>query len=170
MHESEKWKWCSSVMSHSSKPHGLQPTMLLCPWDFPGKSTGVGCHRLPWVHYIVSTILLVTSSSFDTTNESCLFSSLSVQLSHSVWSDSLWLHGLQNARLPCLSPNPGTCSKSIHQVSDAIQWSHPLSSPSPPAFNFSQHQGLFQNQFFASGGQNIGVSALPSVLPVNIQD
>ena len=31
-------------MFDSSRPHGLQPTRLLCPWDFPGKSTGVGCH------------------------------------------------------------------------------------------------------------------------------
>ena len=44
MHESEKWKWSHSVMSDSLCPHGLQPTRLLCPWDFPGKSTGVGCH------------------------------------------------------------------------------------------------------------------------------
>ena len=48
MHESEKWKWSRSVMSNSSQPHGLQPTRLLCPWDFPGKSTGVGCHRFLW--------------------------------------------------------------------------------------------------------------------------
>ena len=33
-------------MSGSSRPHGIQPTRLLCPWDFPGKRTGVGCHRL----------------------------------------------------------------------------------------------------------------------------
>ena len=46
VHESEKWKWSHSVMSDSSRPHGLQPTRLLCPWDFPGKSTGVGCHHL----------------------------------------------------------------------------------------------------------------------------
>ena len=46
MHESEKWKWSRSVVSDSSRPHGLQPTRLLCPWDFPGKSTGVGCHCL----------------------------------------------------------------------------------------------------------------------------
>ena len=44
MHESEKWKWRRSVVSDSSQPHGLQPTRLLHPWDFPGKSTGVGCH------------------------------------------------------------------------------------------------------------------------------
>ena len=46
MHESEKWKWSHSVVSDSSKPHGLQPTRLLHPWDFPGKSTRVGCHCL----------------------------------------------------------------------------------------------------------------------------
>ena len=46
MHESEKWKWSRSVVSDSLRPHGLQPTRLLCPWDFPGKSTGVGCHCL----------------------------------------------------------------------------------------------------------------------------
>ena len=44
--ESEKWKWSRSVVSNSSRPHGLQPTRLLHPWDFPGKSTGVGCHCL----------------------------------------------------------------------------------------------------------------------------
>ena len=46
MHESEKGKWSRSVVSDSSRPHGLQPTRLLHPWDFPGNSTGVGCHRL----------------------------------------------------------------------------------------------------------------------------
>ena len=46
MHESEKWKGSRSVMSGSSRPRGLQPTRLLRSWDFPGKSTGVGCHCL----------------------------------------------------------------------------------------------------------------------------
>ena len=46
MHESEKWKWSRSVVSNSSGSHGLQPTRLLCPWDSPGKSTGVGCQCL----------------------------------------------------------------------------------------------------------------------------
>ena len=55
-------------------------------------------------------------------------------------------------------------------VSDAIQPSHPLPSPSPPLFNVSQHQNLLMSQFFVSGGQIIGVSALASVLPMNIQD
>ena len=42
---SEMWKWSCSV-SNSLWSHGLQPTRLLLPWDFPGKSTGVGCHCL----------------------------------------------------------------------------------------------------------------------------
>ena len=46
VHKSEKWKWSHSVLSNSSRPHGLQPARLLRPWDFPGKSTGVGCHCL----------------------------------------------------------------------------------------------------------------------------
>ena len=41
--------------SDSSQPHGLQPTRLLRPWDFPGKSTGVGCHCLLQLLTIVST-------------------------------------------------------------------------------------------------------------------
>ena len=46
MHKSKKWKWRCSVVSDSQQPHGLQPTRLLRPWDFLGKSTGVGCHCL----------------------------------------------------------------------------------------------------------------------------
>ena len=46
MHASEKWKWSRSVASDPQQPHGLQPTRLLCPWESPGKSTGVGCHCL----------------------------------------------------------------------------------------------------------------------------
>ena len=55
----------------------------------------------------------------------------------------------------------------VHCISDAIQPSHPLILPSPPALNLSQLQGLSQCQLFASSSQSIGASA--SVLPVNIQ-
>ena len=65
----------------------------------------------------------------------------------------------------------------VHRVSDAIQPSHPLSSPSPPALNLSQHfkwvfwnESFQMSQLFASGGQNIGVSCSTSVLPMNTQD
>ena len=51
---------------------------------------------------------------------------------------------MQHTRTPCPSPIPGACSNSCYWGDDVIQPSHPLSSPSPPAFNPSQHQGLFQ--------------------------
>ena len=43
-------KWSRSVVSDPQRPQGLQPSRLLCSWDFPGKSTGVGCHCLLRVH------------------------------------------------------------------------------------------------------------------------
>ena len=45
-------------MSDSSRPHGLQPTRLLCPWDFPGKSTGVGRHRL--LRFVVEITIIIS--------------------------------------------------------------------------------------------------------------
>ena len=56
------------------------------------------------------------------------------------------------------------------RLSDAIQPSHPLSSPSPPAPNPSQHQSFPMSQLFPWGGQNPGVSALASFFPKNTQD
>ena len=70
----------------------------------------------------------------------------SVQFSHSVMSDSLRPHGLQQARPPCPAPTPRVYPKSCPL--SRWWWCHPtissLSSSSPPAFNFSQHQGLFK--------------------------
>ena len=59
-------------------------------------------------------------------------------------SNYLRPHGLQHSRPPCLSPTPRVYSTHIHWVGDAIQPSHPLSSPSLSTFNLSQHQGIFQ--------------------------
>ena len=67
----------------------------------------------------------------------------SAQFSRSVRSDSLQPHGLQHARPPYPSQLPELTQTHVHRVGDAIQSSHPLSSPSP-VFNLSQHQGLFQ--------------------------
>ena len=67
-----------------------------------------------------------------------------VQSSRSVVSDSLWPHGLQHARLSCPSPTPRACSNSCPSSRWCYPITHSLSSPSSPAFNLSQHQGLFQ--------------------------
>ena len=68
----------------------------------------------------------------------------SVQFSCSVMSDSLWPHESQHAGLPVHHKILEFTQTHAHRVGDAIQHSHPLSSPSPPAPNPSQHQGLFQ--------------------------
>ena len=68
----------------------------------------------------------------------------SVQFGCSVLFDSLQPHGLQHARPPCPSPTPRVYPNSCPLSWWCIQPSHPLSSPSPPAFNLSQHQGPFK--------------------------
>ena len=79
---------------------------------------------------------------------------------------------LSKPGLPVHHQLPESTKTHVHWVGDAIQLSHPLLSPSPPSLSLSQHQGLFfpMNQFFASGGQSIGVSASASLLPMNTQD
>ena len=91
--------------------------------------------------------------------------------SHSVVSDSLWPHGVQHTRLPCPSPSLEPAQTHVHWVGDAIQPSHPLSSPSPPVFRSFPASGSFlMSRLFASGGQSIRASASISFLLMNIQD
>ena len=94
----------------------------------------------------------------------------SVQFSRSVVSDSLQSHGLQHSRPPCPS-TPGVYSNS----SPLSWWCHPTISsfvvPFSSCLQSFPGSGSFpMNQFFASGGQSIGVSASTSVLPMNTQD
>ena len=75
----------------------------------------------------------------------CSFLSFSpVQFSCSVMSYFLPPHGLQQARVPVHQQLPELTQTHVHWVGEAIQPSHPLLSHSLPAFNLSQHQGLFQ--------------------------
>ena len=96
---------------------------------------------------------------------------LYIQFSRSVMSGSLWPHEPQHARPPCPSPTPG-----VHPNPCPLsRWSHPTISSSVVPFSSCPQSfpasGSFQmSQLFASGGQNIGVSASTSVLPMNTQD
>ena len=86
-------------------------------------------------------------------------------------SDCLWPHGLQHARLPCPSPTIGAYSNSCW----SSQWCHPTISsfiiPFSSCLQSFPASGSFpMSQLFTSSGQRIGVSALASVHPVNIQD
>ena len=115
------------------RPHRRQPTRLPCPWDSPGKNTGVGCHFLLHCYVYFTTIkhLYYVSVQFS-----------SVQLLSCVR-----LCNPMNRSMPGLPVHHQLLEFTQthgHWVSDAIQPSHPLSSPSPPAPNPSQHQGLFQ--------------------------
>ena len=101
-------------MSDSVWPHRRQPTRPLRPWHSPGKNTGVGCYFLLQCMKVKSESEVAQSDPMD-----CSTSGLPV-----------------HPRLP------GFTQTHVHWVGDAIQPSHPLSSPSPPAFNLSQHQGL----------------------------
>jgi len=70
---------------------------------------------------------------------------------------------------PVLHHLPESAQTHVHWVNDAIQLPHPQSPPPPPAFNLSTSGSFPMSWLFISGGQSTGVSALASVLPMNIQ-
>ena len=161
-----------SVMSGSSKPNVCSPPGSSTHGDSSGKNTGVGYHVLlqgifptqglnpglphcRWILYHLSHQF----SSFQFSSVAQLCPTLCNPMNRS--TPGLLVH----------HQLPEFTQTHVHRVGDAIQPSHPLSSPSPPAFKLPQCQGLFQmSQLFASGGQSIGVSASTSVLQMNIQD
>ena len=139
--------WIASVVSNSSSPYGLWPTRLLCPWDSPGKNVGVGCHVFLqgifptwwWNLHLLSLLPWQTDSLSPAPPASIQFSSVFQSC------PTLCLPMVcSTSGLPVHHQLPELAQTHIHRVSDAFQPSHPLSSPSPPAFSLSQHQGLFQ--------------------------
>ena len=153
-------------------PHGLLPVRLLCPWDFPGKNTGVGCHFLLQEIFLtqgsIPCLLHCEVDSLPLSHQGSLSSLVAIVelLCHIQLCNSM------NCSLPGFSVlhyHQEFAQTHIHWVSDAIQPSHPL-SPSSPAVNFPQHQVLFQ--WVGSWHQVarvIGASASASVLPMNVQ-
>ena len=129
-------------------------------------------HACEWSHF--SPIRLLATHVFNTyqaleqrqgeESKCARFS----HFSRSVMSNSLRPHGLQHARLPCPSLTPGACSNSC----PSSRWCHPTISSFVVPFclwSFPASESFPMSQFFASGGQSIGVSASASVIPVNIQ-
>ena len=92
------------------------------------------------------------------------------QFSCSVVSESLWPHGLHDARPPCPLPTPGVYSNSY----PLGQWCHPTISSSVDPFSFHLKSfpasGSVQMSQFLSDGQSTGISASTSVLSMNIQN
>ena len=126
--------------------------------EYNGNFTSSFLIWIPCISFpsLIAVARTASSRLFSSVTQSCL---------------TLVLHGLQHARLPCPSPTPRVYSNSC----PFSRWCHPtvlssvvLFSSCPQSFPAS---GSFQTgQFFASGGQSIGVSASTSVLPMNIQD
>ena len=124
--------------------HGLQPVRLLCPWNFLGRNTGVGCYVLlqgifrsqgtnPRILHCKEILNFWTTRETPTMEYccSCSVAQMSLTLSNSM---DCSMPGYPVHRLLEL------IQTHVHWVGDAIQPSHPLSSPSLPAFNISQHQ------------------------------
>ena len=118
------------------------PPVFPCPQSFPA-SRSFPVSIQDWFPLGLTGLILLSKGlwrvfssttvwrhQFFSTQPFLLFSCL-------VISDSLWPHGLHHARLPCPSPSPGACSNSCPLFSDAIQPSHHLLSPSPPAFSLA---------------------------------
>ena len=121
------------------------------------------------MHILIHNLVYVSSGVYLAVVKST--SQHSVQISHSVVSDSLRPHGLQHARLPRPSLTPGVYSNSC----PSSWWCHPTISSSAVPFSscpqsFPATRSFPTHQFFTSGGQSIGTSASASVLPMNTQD
>ena len=120
--------------------------------------------------------MVPAQGAYDPTEERCWSATItryfpcnSVRFSRSVMSNSFDPMDCSTPGLPVQHQLPDFTQTHVHWVGDAIQLSHPLSSPSP-APNPSQHQSFPMSQLFAWGGQSTGVSALASFLPKNTQD
>ena len=176
-------------MDHRSRP--------LCPWDFPGKNTGVDCHFLlqgifptqgsnhsSWIgrqilyseqsekpNYKLPAKKTTTIIFHHVVLHIHNVTILSVQFSHSVVSDCLQPHESQHANPPCPSPTPGvypySCPLSPLMPSNHLILCLPFSSSLQ---SFPASGSFLMNLLFASGGQSIGVSASTSVLLMNTQD
>ena len=144
------------------------PKLPLSPWV-----TGNGpLMASPWCLFPSPSILQTASRMyFQIPNLIISILCFSVQFNHSVVSNSLRSHGLQQTRPPCPSPTPGACSNSC-----PLSWRcHPTISSSVVPFSsclqsFPASRSFLMSQFFASDSQIIGVSASASVLLMNIQD
>ena len=121
---------------------------FFCPWDFPGKNTAVGCHfLLQGIFSTQGSNPCLFHCQADSLPLNHLGSTLKLIQFNSVAKLYLTLCDPMNCSTPGLPVHhqlPEFTQTHVHRVGDAIQPSHPLSFPSPPAPNPSQNQSLFQ--------------------------
>ena len=119
-----------------------------------------------WVIRIITSFRIFVSSSFRVENLKFWGQFSSVAQSCPILCDPM---NHSTPGLPVHHQLPEFTQTHVHWVSDAIQPTHPLSSPSPPAPNPSQCQSLYQRVNTSRGGQSIVVLALASVFPMKTQ-
>ena len=169
------------IMTWKLKVKVAQSCLTLCnPMDYTAHGI-LQARILEWVafHFFRRSsqprdqirVSCISGGFFTTDLSANLYTAFSsVQFSHSVVSDSLWPHKLQHARPPCPAPTPGV--HSLTSIESVMTSSH-LILCHPVLFLPPIHSSIrffSMSQFFARGGQSIGVSALASVLPMNTQD
>ena len=181
----EKWAFCISLLCHNSGNHILPSLQAL-----PLLLGVVLCWSLFWVNFVTFVFFALCAAILSVLRAGWSASDVSLhdcnQKNVPVFAKGLCVHVVVVQSLSCvwLFVTPWTAARQaslsstvswswltphVHWVGDAIQPSHCLLPPSPPAFSFSQHQGLFQWVNSASGGQSIGPSASTLILPMNIQ-
>ena len=132
-------------MSDSLLPHGQYST-----WNSPGQNTGEVAFPFsrassqPRNRTQSPTLQVDSLTAEPQVKPSHVYQVSSVQFSHPVLSNSLRPMNHSTSGLPVHHQLPESTQTHVHRVGDAVQPSHPLSSPSPPAPNPSQHQSLFQ--------------------------
>ena len=165
-------KILDKILAHWTKPH-LKRLYMVTKWDLSrGHKIGSKHKTITIIHQMkrMKEIISIDAEKHLTKPNSLLWWS-SVQFSHSVMSDSLWPLDCSTPGLLVHHQLLELAQTQVHWVRDAIQPSHPLSSPSPPAFNLSQHQGLFQ--WVSSSHQVAKMLELQlqyQYIPMNIQD
>ena len=159
-----------SVVFDSLRPQGLQHTRLLCPSPTPGAHSNSHVHRVGDAIQPSCPLLSPYPTAFNLSQNQGLFQCLPKKsMKHSLKFLVKCLWGMRSPvtssqfslvaqscptlcdpmnhstpGLPVHHSLPESTQTLVHWVSDAIQPSHPLSSPSPPALNLSQHLGLFK--------------------------
>ena len=172
LYTSSTWEACCHKYTTLREKQAWTSKPLWCqPMKFVLKGNGMSFHVLEYHSKVFMRTLMTTRKWVSGLQWAKKDAISSVQFSRSVLSDSLWPHGLQHARLPCPSSTPRPCSNSC----PSSWWCHPIISSSVVPFSSSlqsfPESGSFQmSQFFASGNQNIGVSASTSVLPMNTKN
>ena len=135
-----------SVVSAPLWPHGLQHPRLPCPSPIP-RAYSNSCPSSQWCHPTISSSVIPFSSCLQSFPASGSFPMSSSHQFSSVTQSCPTLCDPMNRSTPGLPVHhqlPESTQTHVRCVSDAIQPSHPLSSPSPPALSLSQHQGLFK--------------------------